>query len=155
MLLLAAAPIPPPPLVCTIKTVESRWQPRPIRSVRVLEGMQFRLQPGPPITIEPRYVIDSRLTLLAEEQQPPVLSQQPNGRLTYSWAFEAPLGAIASDPKDSTTIRDSIATVKGRLTLTANQRFTLVNLSTISARSGGAALTRLRETASGQCDEQG
>ena len=110
---------------------------------------------GPPITIEPRYVIDSRLTLLAKEQQPPVLSQQPNGRLTYSWAFEAPLGAIASDPKDSTTIRDSIATVKGRLTLTANQRFTLVNLSTVSARSGGAALTRLRETASGQCDEQG
>ena len=154
MLPLAAAPIPPAQLVCTIKTVNSRWQPRPIRSVRVLEGMQFRLKPGPPITVEPRYVIDSRLTLLAEEQQAPVLTRQPDGRTNYSWSFEAPLGAISSDPDNPVTINDSRATIEGRLTIQTDRRFTLVNLSTVSARNGGLVLTRLREEASGRCDEQ-
>ena len=154
MLLLAVASTPPPALFCTIETVESRWQPRPIRSVRVLEGMQFRLQPGPPITVEPRYVIDSRLTLLADEQQAPVLTRQPDGSINYRWSFEAPLGAISSDPDNPVTINDSLATIEGRLTIQSDRRFTLVNLSSVSARNGGSVLTRLREEASGRCDEQ-
>ena len=154
MLLLAVASTPPPALLCTIETVESRWQPRPIRSVRVLEGMQFRLQPGPPITVEPRYVIDSRLTLLAYEHQAPVLTRQPDGSINYRWSFEAPLGAISSDPDDPVTINDSLATIEGRLTIQSDRRFTLVNLSSVSARNGGSVLTRLREEASGRCDEQ-
>ena len=154
MLLLAVASTPPPALLCTIETVESRWQPRPIRSVRVLEGMQFRLQPGPPITVEPRYVIDSRLTLLADEPQAPVLTGQPYGSINYSWSFEAPLGAISSDPDNPVTINDSLATIEGRLTIQSDRRFTLVNLSSVSARNGGSVLTRLREEASGRCDEQ-
>ncbi|AII42710.1 hypothetical protein KR100_04940 [Synechococcus sp. KORDI-100] len=154
MLLLAVASTPPPALLCTIKTVESHWQPRPIRSVRVLEGMQFRLQPGPPITVEPRYVIDSRLTLLADEPQAPVLTRQPDGSINYSWSFEAPLGAISSDPDNPVTINDSLATIEGRLTIQSDRRFTLVNLSSVSARNGGSVLTRLREEASGRCDEQ-
>ncbi len=154
MLLLAVASTPPPALLCTIETVESRWQPRPIRSVRVLEGMQFRLQPGPPITVEPRYVIDSRLTLLADEQQAPVLTRQPDGSINYRWSFEAPLGAISSDPDNPVTINDSLATIEGRLTIQSDRRFTLVNLSSVSARNGGSVLTRLREEASGRCDEQ-
>ena len=154
MLLLAVASTPPPALLCTIKTVESHWQPRPIRSVRVLEGMQFRLQPGPPITVEPRYVIDSRLTLLADEQQAPVLTRQPDGSINYSWSLEAPLGAISSDPDNPVTINDSRATIEGRLTIQTDRRFTLVNLSSVSARNGGSVLTRLREEASGRCDEQ-
>ena len=154
MLLLAVASTPPPALLCTIETVESRWQPRPIRSVRVLEGMQFRLQPGPPITVEPRYVIDSRLTLLADEQQAPVLTRQPDGSISYRWSFEAPLGAISSDPDNPVTINDSLATIEGRLTIQSDRRFTLVNLSSVSARNGGSVLTRLREEASGRCDEQ-
>ena len=154
MLPLAAAPIPPAQLVCTIKTVESRWQPRPIRTVRMLEGMQFRLHPGPPITVEPRYVIDSRLTLLAEEQQVPVLTQQPNGSIHYRWSFEAPLGAISGDPDNPITIEDSLATIEGRLTIQSERRFTHVNLSTVSARNGGSVLTSLHEEASGRCDEQ-
>ena len=154
MLPLAAAPIPPAQLVCTIKTVNSRWQPRPIRSVRVLEGMQFRLKPGPPITVEPRYVIDSRLTLLADEQQAPVLTRQPDGSINYRWSFEGPLGAISSDPDNPITINDSLATIEGRLTIQSDRRFTLVNLSSVSARNGGSVLTRLREEASGRCDEQ-
>ena len=154
MLLLAVASTPPPALLCTIKTVNSRWQPRQIRSVRVLEGMQFRLKPGPPITVEPRYVIDSRLTLLADEQQAPVLTRQPDGSTNYSWSFEAPLGAISSDPDNPVTINDSLATIEGRLTIQSDRRFTLVNLSSVSARNGGSVLTRLREEASGRCDEQ-
>ena len=154
MLLLAVASTPPPALLCTIETVESRWQPRPIRSVRVLEGMQFRLQPGPPITVEPRYVIDSRLTLLADEQQAPGLTRQPDGSINYRWSFEAPLGAISSDPDNPITINDSLATIEGRLTIQSDRRFTLVNLSTVSARNGGSVLTRLREEAFGRCDEQ-
>ena len=154
MLLLAVASTPPPALLCTIETVESRWQPRPIRSVRVLEGMQFRLQPGPPITVEPRYVIDSRLTLLADEQQAPVLTRQPDGSINYRWSFEAPLGAISSDPDNPVTINDSLATIEGRLAIQSDRRFTLVNLSSVSARNGGSVLTRLREEASGRCDEQ-
>ena len=154
MLPLAVASTPPPALLCTIETVESRWQPRPIPSVRVLEGMQFRLQPGPPITVEPRYVIDSRLTLLADEQQAPVLTRQPDGSINYRWSFEAPLGAISSDPDNPVTINDSLATIEGRLTIQSDRRFTLVNLSSVSARNGGSVLTRLREEASGRCDEQ-
>ena len=154
MLLLAAASTPPPPLICTIETVESRWQTKPIRSIRVLEGMQFNLNPGPPIEVEPRYVIDSRLTLLAEEQQPPVLSQQADGSITYRWAFDAPLGAIAKAPSDPVTIQESLASIEGHLTIQSDKRFTLMNLSTISARNGEGVLTRLREEASGRCDEQ-
>ena len=154
MLLLAVASTPPPALLCTIETVESHWQPRPIGSVRVLEGMQFRLQPGPPITVEPRYVIDSRLTLLADEPQAPVLTRLPDGSINYSWSFEAPLGAISSDPDNPVTINDSLATIEGRLTIQSDRQFTLVNLSSVSARNGGSVLTRLREEASGRCDEQ-
>ena len=154
MFLLAAASTPPPPLLCTIETVESRWQSKPIRSIRVLEGMQFSLNPGPPIEVAPRYVIDSRLTLLAEEQKPPVLSQQPDGSIKYRWAFDAPLGAIAKDPSDPVTIQESLASIEGHLTIQSDRRFTLVNLSTISARNGEGVLTRLREEAAGRCDEQ-
>lgn len=154
MLLLAAALTPPPALICTIEAVTSRWQPKPIRSIRVLEGMQFTLTPGPPIVLEPRYVIDSRLTLLAEEEKPPVLSRQPDGSINYRWAFDAPLGAISSDPDDPVTIQESLASIKGHLTIQSDRRFTLVNLSTISARNGEGVLTRLREEASGRCDEQ-
>ena len=154
MLLLAVASTPPPALLCTIETVDSRWQPKPIRSIRVLKGMQFSLDPGPPLKLEPRYVIDSRLTLLADEQQAPTLTQQPDGSINYRWSFEAPLGAISSDPDNPITINDSLATIEGHLTIQSDRRFTLVNLSTVSARNGGSVLTRLREEASGRCDEQ-
>ena len=116
--------------------------------------MQFNLDPGPPLKLEPRYVIDSRLTLLADEQQAPTLTQQPDGSINYRWSFEAPLGAISSDPDNPITINDSLATIEGRLTIQSDRRFTLVNLSTVSARNGGSVLTRLREEASGRCDEQ-
>ena len=154
MLLLAAASTPPPPLLCTIETVESRWQSKPIRSIRVLEGMEFSVNPGPPIEVAPRYVIDSRLTLLAEDKRPPVVSRTSDGGINYRWTFEAPLGAIARDPSDPVTINESLATIEGRLTIQPDRRFNLVNVSTISARNGEDVLTRLREEASGRCDEQ-
>ena len=152
--LLAASPPSPPPLECTIGTVTSRWTPKPIQSVRVLDGMQFTVLLGPPLRVEPRFVIDSRLTLLATEQSPPVVTKQSNDDLLYSWAFEAPLGMVATDSNDPGSARPALAQVEGRLTLRADRGFTLLNLTQIKAKSGGATLTRLQENATGTCLEQ-
>jgi hypothetical protein len=152
--LLAASPPSPPPLECTIGKVTSRWTPKPIQSVRVLDGMQFTVLPGPPLKIEPRFVIDSRLTLLAKEQSPPVVTRQSNGELLYSWAFEAPLGMVATDANDPGSARPALAQVEGRLTLRADRGFTLLNLTQIKAESGAATLTQLQESATGTCREQ-
>ena len=152
--LLAASPPLPPPLVCTIGKVTSRWNPKPIQSVRVLDGMQFTLAMGPPLKVQPRFVIDSRLTLLAKEPSPPVVSRQPNGDVVYSWIFEAPLGMVATDASDPSSARPALAQVEGRLNLKADRGFSLLNLTKIKEESGGATLTRLQESATGTCLEQ-
>ena len=152
--LLAATPPSPPALVCTIKDVTRHWTPKPIESVRVIEGMTFSVIMGSSPKVEPRYVIDSRLTLLANEVSPPVFIQQPNGEILYRWTFEAPLGLITTDPDDPDATADALAKVEGQLSLTTDRRFSLLNLSRIDAVGSGRTLTQLQESATGTCLEQ-
>ena len=53
-------------MVCSIQTVEAWWSGRPIADIRQLEQRQFRVERGENPAIEPRTVIDSRLTPLVE-----------------------------------------------------------------------------------------
>ena len=152
-LLLAAAAAPPPPLTCTIETVESRWSPRKIAGVRMLKGQTFTVARTPEITVTPRYVIDSRITSLAEETEPPVGSIE-NQRLRYSWSYVAPLGPVAPPATARDANRNASISVDGQLQIQPNRRFELVNLSAMTAEGSTTALTQLRESASGTCHEQ-
>jgi hypothetical protein len=77
----AFIPPVPPALICTIEAVESSWLKTPIQAIRELEHQSFRVIHAPDSTekksaerkakvkVEPRTVIDSRLTILAENFQ--------------------------------------------------------------------------------------
>jgi hypothetical protein len=70
----ASIPLIPPALICTIEAVESSWLTIPIQGIRELEHQSFRVIRAPDLTgqakggtkVEPRTVIDSGLTILAE-----------------------------------------------------------------------------------------
>ena len=49
----------------------------------MLRGQTFTLARTPEVMVTPRYVIDSRITSLAEESEPPVGSEQ-NKCIRYS-----------------------------------------------------------------------
>ncbi|MAR08166.1 MAG: hypothetical protein CL862_13865 [Cyanobium sp. NAT70] len=153
MPLLALSPPPPPTLLCTINTVQSEWSPQPIASVRILKGMQFNIHPGPPFKVDPTYVIDSRLTLIAREQEPAKFIQIGKDWV-YRWSFQASLGPVASEPLHLVPTRDARAEVKGELTLITPNRFRLSNITMVVPVEGGAPLTRLNEKATGDCHEQ-
>ena len=89
---LASAP-PPPPLVCTIQTVEKRWSGQPISGIRQLEQQFMVVQSDNP-GIEPETVIDSRLTSLVEHFSSSGVEQMEGFRLTYHWSYETSLGAL-------------------------------------------------------------
>ena len=148
-----AAAETPPPLICTIETVESRWTPRNIAGVRVLKGQTFTVVRSPEITVNPRYVIDSRITSLAEETEPPVGSIE-NARLRYSWNYIAPLGPVAPPATAGDANRNASISVEGQLLIQPNRSFNLVNLSAMTAAGSTTALTTLQDSASGACREQ-
>ena len=150
---LLAAAATPPPLVCTIETVESRWTPRKIAGVRMLKGQTFKVTRTPEITLTPRYVVDSRITSLAEETEPPIGSVE-NERLRYSWNYVAPLGPVAPPPTVGNANRKASISVEGQLLIQPNRRFELANLSSMTAEGSTTALTTLQDSASGACREQ-
>ncbi len=153
MPLFLAAAATPPPLVCTIETVESRWTPRKIAGVRMLKGQMFKMALTPEITMTPRYVVDSRITSLAEETEPPIGSVE-NERLRYSWNYIAPLCPVAPPPTAGDANRKTSISVGGQLQIQQNRRFELVNLSAMTAEGSTTAPTQLWESASGSCREQ-
>ena len=140
-------------MVCTIETVESRWTPREIAGVRMLRGQTFTVALTPEVMVTPRYVIDSRITSLAEETEPPVGSTE-NKRIRYGWNYIAPLGPVAPPATAGDTNRNASISVEGQLQIQPNRRFELVNLSAMTAEGSTTALTQLRESASGSCHEQ-
>ena len=148
-----AAAETPPPLICTIETVESRWTPRKIAGVRMLKGQTFTVVRTPEITVNPRYVIDSRITSLAEESEPPVGSAE-NKRLHYSWTYLAPLGPVAPAATSDGANRNATISVEGQLRIQPNRSFDLVNVSAMTAEGSTTALTTLRDRAGGTCREQ-
>ena len=153
MPLLPAAAATPPPVVCSIETVESRWSPRKIAGVRMLQGQTFTVARTPELTVSPRYVIDSRITSLAEEFEPPRGSNE-NGNIRYSWQYLAPLGPIAPPATSGETSRNATITVEGQLRIRADRSFDLVNVSAITTEGNTTPLTTLRDSASGTCHEQ-
>ena len=140
-------------MVCTIETVESRWTPRAIAGVRMLKGQMFTVARTPEITVSPSYVIDSRITSLAEESDPPIGSEQ-NKSIHYSWRYLAPLGPVAPPATSGEPSRNASISVKGQLRIRADRSFDLVNLSAMTAEGSTTPLTTLRDSASGTCREQ-
>ena len=148
-----AAAETPPPLICTIETVESRWTPRKIAGVRMLKGQTFTVVRTPEITVNPRYVIDSRITSLAEESETPVGTMN-NERVHYSWTYLAPLGPVAPASTTEGASRNATISVEGQLRIQPDLSFDLVNVSAMTAEGSTTALTTLRDRAGGTCREQ-
>ncbi len=148
-----AAAETPPPLICTIETVESRCTPRDIAGVRMLKGQTFTVVRTPEITVNPRYVIDSRITSLAEESETPVGTIN-NERVHYSWTYLAPLGPVAPAATTEGASRNATISVEGLLRIQPDRSFDLVNVSAMTAEGSTTALTTLRDRAGGTCREQ-
>ena len=153
--MLASAP-PPPPLVCTIQTLEARWSGRPIPGIRQLEQQQFRVERGENPAIEPKTVIESRLTSLVERFSSSGVEQMEGSRITYHWSHEAPLGALTFNESgaSSSPAQESRVAVSGDLVIDSQKKFELSQQSRLTQSAGTKTLSSLFETAHGSCREQ-
>ena len=152
---LASAP-PPPPLVCTIQTVESRWSGQPIPDIRQLEQQQFRVNRGDNPGIEPVTVIESRLTPLVERFSSSGVEQSHLKQATYHWSYEAALGALQFNGDGASTrpASESRVAVSGDLIIDEQNGFSLSQQSRLTQDGGTQTLVSLLETAHGSCHEQ-
>ena len=150
-MLLAATPAVPP-LLCTIEAVQSRWSPRPIPGVRVLKGQTFQVHREGTLHVSPRHVIDSRLSVLADDLVAPEGAVAEDGTISYRWSFQALIGPVATAVNQHP--RDTKAVVDGDLTIGSDRRFSLRSRSSLVAIGQQTAFTRLDETASGLCLER-
>ena len=152
------ADLPPPtPLVCTIETVEAEWSHQPVAGIRELKHQQFVLHQGSVPYIEPRTVIDSRITTLVDRFSSSGVDQDDPAEITYNWSFDAPLGLLElEDAKNSDhTSSYSIMLVSGKLTIHDRLNFELNQQSKLTKANGTRTLNSLQETATGRCREQG
>jgi len=149
-----AAAETPPPLICKIETVASRWAPRDSAGVRMLKGQTFTVVRTPEITVNPRYVIDSRITSLAAEESETPVGTINNERVHYSWTYLAPLGPVAPAATTEGASRNATISVEGLLRIQPDRSFDLVNVSAMTAEGSTTALTTLRDRAGGTCREQ-
>ena len=152
---LASAP-PPPPLVCTIQTVESRWNGQPISGIRQLEQQQFQVVRGDQPTIEPPTVIESRLTPLVERFSSSGVEQIDASRTSYHWSYEAALGPLALHGSEGSrgSAGESRVAVNGDLMIDPQNSFKLSQQSRLTQLGGTRTLSSLFETAHGSCREQ-
>ena len=152
---LASAP-PPPPLVCTIQTVESRWSGQPIPGIRQLEQQQFRVIRGRKPGIEPATVIESRLTPLVERFSSSGVEQSEARRTTYHWSYEAALGPLQfnGDGASARPAIESRVAVSGDLIIDLQNGFELSQQSRLTQEGGTQTLSSLLEKAQGSCREQ-
>ena len=150
-MLLAATPAVPP-LLCTIEAVQSQWSPRPIPGVRVAKGQTFEVHRKGALHVSPRYVIDSRLSVLADDLIAPEVNVRADGAISYRWSFQALIGPVATAVNQQP--RDAKAVVEGDLSIGSDLLFSLRNRSTLMAIEQKTDITRLDETASGRCRGQ-
>ena len=150
-MLLAATPAVPP-LLCTIEAVQSQWSPRPIRGVRVAKGQTFEVHRKGALHVSPRYVIDSRLSVLADDLIAPEVNVRADGAISYRWSFQALIGPVATAVNQQP--RDAKAVLEGDLSIGSDLLFSLRNRSTLMAIEQKTDITRLDETASGRCRGQ-
>ena len=151
--MLASLPTPPP-LVCTLQTVETRWSPEPVEGIRQLEQQSFEVIRGPKGRIEPRAVIESRLTTLMKGFSSSGLDQSNPDRKTYQWSFEAPLGSVEFNQQTETGTGDATVLVNGRLIISNASSFRLKQQSRLIRSGSNRTLATLDEVASGGCTEQ-
>ena len=149
--MLASAPTPPP-LVCTLQTVESRWSLQPVEGIRQLEQQSFEVVRGPQGSIKPRAVIESRLTTLMQNFSSSGLDQSNPKRTSYQWSFAAPLGNVGFNQQTGTG--DATVLVDGRLIISNASSFNLKQRSRLIRSGSKRTLTTLDEVASGVCTEQ-
>jgi hypothetical protein len=167
----ASIPPIPPALVCTIQTVQSSWLKKPIQGIRELEQQSFRVIRAPNRTekpkfeqkdglkVEPRTVVDSRITVLAENFQSSGHWQQgevTNGQLNYMWSFEAPMGFVTrhNPSNNANTMNPSTLYVEGTLKINSQLQFELHNLSSLRHQISSNLINSLNESAKGSCVEQ-
>lgn len=151
--------------------MESNWLKTSIQAVRELEHQTFlvihaldptkepSLERKVRLKVEPRTVIDSRLTILAENFQS-LGRWQPgatgSGQINYTWSFEAPLGFVAKQNpgKAPNTMNTSTLYVEGSLKINSQLQFELHNLSTLRQDTSNDLINRLDELAKGSCIRQ-
>ena len=151
------ADLPPPtPLVCTIETVEVEWSHQPVAGIRELKHQQFVLHKGSVPYIEPRTVIDSRITTRVNRFSSSGVDQDDPSKITYKWSLDAPLGLVElEDAKNSEhTSSNSTVVVSGELTIHNRLNFELNQQSRLTEANGNRNLNTLQETARGRCREQ-
>ena len=112
-----------------------------------------------PPRVEPRTVIDSRLTSLAENFQASGRSKPlapDESLLSYKWSFEAPLGFVAKQNRGTTseTVNKSTLFVEGVLRIDSELQFELRNLSTLRQEQSSDVINSLDEHATGRCMPQ-
>ena len=151
--MLASAPTPPP-LVCTLQTVETHWSSNPVEGIRQLEQQSFEVIRGPQGRIQPRAVIESRLTTLMQAFSSSGLDQSNPERKTYQWSFEAPLGSVGFNQETETGTGDTTVFVNGRLSISNASSFKLKQQSRLIRSGSNRTLATLDEVASGVCAEQ-
>ena len=150
-----ATAAPPALLVCTIQTVESDWTPRAIKGIRQLEQQRFRLIPAPKgFQIEPRTVIESRLTALLQQFKSSALVDVDQKRLEYRWSYASPLGTVGFDQEQPLRAEPTTVDVTGSLVLHNKSRFELTQRSRLIRSDPERPLSSLNERASGVCREQ-
>jgi len=133
--------------------VESRWSGSAIAGIRQLEEQQFRVERGDNPAIEPRTVIDSRLTPLVERFSSSGVEQIAGSRMTYHWSYEAPLGALTFNDSGGPAQESRVA-VSGDLVIDSQKGFELSQQSRLTQSAGTKTLSSLFETAHGSCREQ-
>ena len=133
---------PAAPLVCTIETLDSRWARQPIADLRPLNSQQFVLWHGPPARVQPKTVVENRLTRSVQRFSSSGVDQSDPSMTTYHWSFDAPLSAKSS------------VTVSGELIIHDRRRFELSQQSRLTEAEGTRTLNTLQDTAQGRCLEQ-
>ena len=151
-------------MICTIDAVESSWLTIPIQGIRELEHQSFRVIRAPDLTghgkggakVESRTVIDSRLTILAENFQSSG-HWQPGaigyGHINYTWSYETPMGFMAKRTPGETSkaINRSTLYIQGVLEINAKLQFKLHDISTLRQNISSKSINGLDKLAKGSC----
>ena len=151
------ADLPPSiPLVCTIQTVETSWSHQPIAGIRELKHQQFVVRGGSDPVIEPRTVVDSRITTLVDRFSSSGVDRSDPLKATYQWTFTAPLGLLdwSDSNRGEGSSSESMVIVSGALTIHNRATFELNQQSRLTEANGTRTLNTLQESAQGRCLNQ-
>ena len=136
--------------------MERRWSGQPISGIRQLEQQQFLVVQGDNPEIEPKTVIETRLTPLVEHFSSSGVELIEGSRLTYHWSYEASLGELTiNDFGTSGRAAQEIRVAVSRdLVIDSQKGFELSQQSRLTQSAGTRTLSSLFETAHGFCREQ-